>query len=135
MRPRLALAAVIVALPGGCGSDGGPAPNDKEQVRAVVTRWLEAWQENDGGAACSLMTPDRVRRAKESGRTCEKETSRLAQPFPGTPKVGEITIEGPDGMALIRDRVGETPIAVAQVRGEWLVGTAGQTRLRPQEVL
>jgi hypothetical protein len=53
----LAVALSAALLLAGCGGSSAPAPHDREQIRAVVSSFLDALAHGNGTVACAHATP------------------------------------------------------------------------------
>ena len=71
--PRLLLLALLAALAGGCG-----VSDDETAVRGIAERFYTAIREDDGDAACELMSAEARKQLEgQTGQACDDVVTRL----------------------------------------------------------
>ena len=122
------LAAVVL---GGCGGGGG---SDEDQVRDVVTSFVQAGKHRDAAEACSLLSADQVKSVEQlGGGSC---AAILGQIFSKAKDVGtdvevqDVRVEGDRATVDATVRApGSKPkaetILVVKEDGEWKLANAG----------
>ena len=122
---------LATALLGGCGGGGG---SDEEQVRDVVTSFVEAGKDRDAAEACSLLSADQVKSVQEiGGGSCATILGGIfakAKDLGTDVSIQDVRIEG--DRATVDATVtapGSKPkaqtILVVKEDGEWKLASAG----------
>ena len=125
------LAVCLAALLGGCGGGGG---SDEDQVRDVVTSFVEAGKDRDAAEACSLLSADQVKSVEQlGGGSCATILGGIfskARDIGTDVEIQDVRVEGDRATVDATVRApGSQPkaesILVVRENGEWKIADAG----------
>ena len=124
----IALAAALVT---GCGGAG----SDEDQVRDVVTSFVEAGKNRDAEEACSLLSSDQVKAVERlgGGADCEQVLGGFfanADAAGTEVKIEDVRVEGDRATVDATVKAGSfgpkaESILVVREGGEWKLASAG----------
>jgi ketosteroid isomerase-like protein len=129
---RAIVSLVAAALLAGCGGGGG---SDEQQVRDVVTSFVQAGKDRDAAKACSLLAEDQVKVVQRlgGGGSCEKVLGGILSQAASTGsdlKIEDVRVEGDRATvdATVK-AAGSAPkpesILLVKESGEWKLASAG----------
>jgi ketosteroid isomerase-like protein len=134
MRKRAAIVATLVAvgLGAGCGGGGG---SDEDQVREVVTAFVEAGKDRDAAEACSLLATDQVKSVEGlgSGGSCTTVLAGIfarAEDVDTDLEIQDVRVSGDRATvdATITSAGGRPQaksVLLVKEDGEWKIASAG----------
>src|SRR4051812_15512700 len=123
---------LVAAMLGGCG--GGGEGSDEDQVREVVSAFVQAGKDRDAAEACSLLSADQVKSVEQlGGGSC---TTILGGIFANAKDLGtegdiqDVRVQGERATVDATVRApGAKPktetILVVKEDGEWKLASAG----------